>query len=141
VPIHCVLLRKYYGMRASLALGLPNYRGDRRQGDRDGAIRLTTLAAMQVPDGGMEPGREMSCNPMNLRETRALKKAGIPLRIDTGIGSGTNSLPDHKSDYIKDYTYKIKVGDLCFVAIGQIVNRITRRHATKVQGQRLQRIV
>jgi hypothetical protein len=46
-----------------------------------------------------------------------LKNAKIPRRVDSGIGSGIDFHADREPDHIKDYTYRVTVGDICFVAI------------------------
>ncbi len=77
----------------------------------------------QIPDGGMYPSREVACNPMNLREALALKRANIPQSVDYPNGSVIQSLKNLPWDHIKDYRCTVAVGDICFVAIGQIINR------------------
>jgi hypothetical protein len=101
----------------------PPFSSDLGQGSRDRLLHKVALILEQAPDGGMEAGREMACNPMNLEEARALNRANIPQQAGYSIGSGMERLKDLPSGHIRHYRYTVTVGDICFVAIGQITNR------------------
>ncbi len=93
----------------------------------DGLYRLVSHAVEQIRDGGgpigMAAGREIACNPMNPREALALKRANIPQNASYYSDSGMQEFKDLRSDHIKNHRYTVTVGDVCFVALGQIINR------------------
>jgi hypothetical protein len=60
---------------------------------------------------------------MNQREALALKRANIPQSVFHDTDSGIQEFKDLSRDHIKDARYTVTVGDICFVAIGQITNR------------------
>jgi hypothetical protein len=108
---------------AKLKLRLPQFGGRR-------PARNLFLVAVQIPDGGMEPAREVAFNPMNRGEAAALGKAEVRREAHFSIGSGISTMK-LAAGHIKDYEYRVTVGDLCFVAIGRITNRTY--HAARYQ--------
>jgi hypothetical protein len=105
-----------------LTLRLPHYSSTRESKNGKALSRIVTLVSLQVP-GFMLPGREIPSNPMNREEARIVKKAKVRQEAEYSIGSGTDISGELKEDHINDYKYRVTVGDLCFVAIGQIINR------------------
>jgi hypothetical protein len=108
-----------------LTLELPHYSSGRGSMKGKALSRIVTLVCLQVP-GFMDPGREIPSNPMNREEARIFKKAKVPQQADGSSRLGIVSSGELKADFIKDYKYRVTVGDLCFVAIGQITNRTYR---------------
>jgi hypothetical protein len=71
---------------------------------------------IELPDGGilgvMKFASELGGNPANERERRVIE---IRSRLSYGPGIGASA--------VNNGPYNVKVGDVCFVIIGQIVNR------------------
>lgn len=80
--------------------------------------KLTIVKPYNSWDGSMDASRELRYNPLNRREARALRGADVDTtQMFKFLGRRV------KNDHVKHPEYNVKVGDLCFVALGQITNR------------------